>query len=276
MNKHLFFGLAITICFFSTQIFGQSPRKLHHFNVRNVIKADLSAAFQRELSLSYERQLSKWLTWEVGAGYRSLGQAPQLQRDFATSTYTEYYKRETIWFFFIPATSTTRYYIGEGRPLEVPEGKTYHLDNWQANVGLRFYFKPSLTKRAIPQGFYTGINFWGGQERYKYHFYESETTVLESDGDVDIWGIPIILIGSTSNETTTTYQQNIQTNSSSHNTSNFGLKHSLGWQWIAPSGFTLELQTALGIRATERSRIHGLATGRPVNVEGHIKMGWAF
>ncbi|NUQ23385.1 MAG: hypothetical protein HUU34_05490 [Saprospiraceae bacterium] len=276
MNKHVFFELAICLCFFTTQAIAQSPRKLHHFNGQNVIKADLSAAFQRELSLSYERQLSKWLTWESGLSYINYGEAPRLSGTAATSTYTEYVKRETVWFFFIPSSTTTRHYIGSGRPMEVPAENTYRMNTWTANSGLRFYFKPALIKRAIPQGFYSGLSVWGGQERFERHYYENETSILETDSDLDIYGIPIILVGLTSAESTTTYQQTVKPASSSHQNFIYGVKHSLGWQWIAPSGFTLELQTALGVRATERSRIHGLATGRPVNVEGHIKMGWAF
>ncbi|MBL7793979.1 MAG: hypothetical protein JNK77_16750 [Saprospiraceae bacterium] len=276
MNKHVFFGLAIFFFCFSTQAFGQSPRKLHHFNGQNVIKADLSAAFQRELSLSYERQLSKWLTWESGASYMHIGDAPRLSGTAATATYTEYVKRETVWFFFIPSTSTSRNYVGSGRPMEVPSDQTYRMSTWNAYSGARFYFKPALTKRAIPQGFYTGLSVWGGQERFERHFYENETSILETDSDLDIYGVPIIFVGLTSAESTTTYQQTVRPASSSHQNFIYGVKHSLGWQWIAPSGFTLELQTALGIRGTKSSSIHGLATGNPVNVEGHIKMGWAF
>ncbi len=276
MNKHVFFGLAIALCFFSTLAIGQSPRKLHHFNGQNVIKADLSAAFQRELSLSYERQLSKWLTWESGAAYTHFGEAPRLSGTTATATYTEHVKRETVWFFFIPSTRTSRNYIGSGRPMEVPTDHTYRMSTWNANSGLRFYFRPALTKRAIPQGFYTGLSVWGGQERFERHFYENETSILETDSDLDIYGVPIIFVGITNAESTTTYQQTVRPVSSSHQNFIYGVKQSLGWQWIAPSGFTLELQTALDIRGTKTSRIHGLATGRPLNLEGHIKVGWAF
>lgn len=273
MKKQFLVFLIICLVMSATDLAAQHSRRLNHYNGSNVVKLDLSAAVQRELSLSYERQLSKWLTWEVGGSYAQLGNAPSNANVAASSTYTEYVKRETFWILFFPSTTTTRYYIGDGRPLNVAgEERTHKLDALNANTGLRFYFKPALTKRAIPQGFYTGIHLWGGQVRDVTHSYREETAVLESDGDLDIWGLPIILVGATTSEVTTTYRQTVTPVTGYDAYFLYGVRHSLGWQWIAPSGFTLELQTSVGLSDADRID----KVDETVSLNGHIRIGWAF